>query len=53
MLTIVMSYKQYVYFAVLNPQVSHVLGGWESLQHVRPGPRFAMRIDALLQIAAI
>lgn len=38
MLTIVMSYKQYLYFAVINPQVSHVLGGGSLCSMVGQGP---------------
>lgn len=53
MLTMVQSHKQHLFFVGMKPAVADVLEGLGVLQMVRPGHRYALRLDALRHAAHV
>jgi len=53
MLVMVKSHHQHLFFVGMRPAVAQVLGGLGVLDQVRPGHRYAIRLDALRHAAYV
>ncbi len=53
MLRIIRAHKQHLFFAGMQPKVEKVLEGFGVLGHIRPGHRYAERLDALRHAAEV
>lgn len=51
MLRIIRAHKQHLFFAGMQPKVEKVLDGFGVLGHIRPGHRYAERLEALRHAA--
>ena len=53
MLRLVRSHRQHLFFVGMQPHVTEVLEGLGVFAHIRPGHRFASRLDALRQAESV
>jgi len=51
MLRIIRAHKQHLFFVGMQPHVTEALEGFGVLEHIRPGHRYAERLDALKHAA--